>query len=575
MCSILGIFDLAPGDDPDALRPQALACSVRQRHRGPDWSGVYSAPSGLLVHERLAIVDPAGGAQPIVSADGALALAVNGEIYNHRELRDELASEAEASGSEPWDWQTGSDCEVILPLWRDHGAAGLARLNGIFAFALLEAESGRWVVARDPVGVIPLYWGRDEAGRCWVASELKAIVDRCPAPEAFPPGHVWDSAVGELRPFRAREWRAYEAVRGRTIEPAELRAALEDAVHRQLMSDVPYGVLLSGGLDSSIVAACAARFARRRIEDDDQSEAWWPRLHSFAIGLEGSPDLEAAERAAAHIGTQHHGFTYTFEEGLDALPDVIRHIETYDVTTIRASTPMFLLARRIRAMGVKMVLSGEGADEVFGGYLYFHKAPSPEAFHEETVSKVEALHMYDCLRANKSMAAWGVEARVPFLDLEFLDFAMSIDPAQRMPAFGPHEEGTPGTDAVRIEKALLRQAFEGVLPDEILWRQKEQFSDGVGYGWIDGLKAHAARVVSPGELAAAAERFPLNPPLTAEGYLYRSIFETHFPGEAAARTVPGGPSIACSTPAAIAWDAAFAAAADPSGRAVSGVHRGG
>lgn len=608
MCSILGIFDLPAGDDLDALRPLALACSARQRHRGPDWSGVFAAPGGILVHERLAIVDPAGGAQPILAADGSLALAVNGEIYNHRELRDALDEEARAASAEPWDYQTGSDCEVILPLWRAHGAAGLARLNGIFAFALLEPATGRWVVARDPVGVIPLYWGVDAEGRRWVASELKALVDRCEAPEAFPPGHLFDSARGVLEPFRPRSWRpvrapaegggtfassetdpaaaatggsreardARPAIPTRDVSPRELREALEAAVHRQLMSDVPYGVLLSGGLDSSIVAACAARFARRRVEDDDRTEAWWPRLHSFAIGLEGSPDLAAAARVAEHLGTAHHGFTYTFEEGLDALPDVIRHIETYDVTTIRASTPMFLLARRIRAMGVKMVLSGEGADEVFGGYLYFHRAPNAAAFHEESVRKVEALHLYDCLRANKSMAAWGVEARVPFLDLDFLDLAMEIDPALRMPLAAPEagidaETGTP----VRVEKALLRRAFDGALPPEILWRQKEQFSDGVGYGWIDGLKAHAARVVSAGDLAGAAERFPVNPPTTAEGYLYRSIFEAHFPGDAAARTVPGGPSIACSTPAALAWDASFATAADPSGRAVKGVHRGG
>lgn len=576
MCSILGIFDLAPGDDPDLLRPQALACSARQRHRGPDWSGVHVGGSGLMVHERLAIVDPAGGAQPIVADDGSLALAVNGEIYNHRELREALDAEAAARGEAGWTYRTGSDCEVILPLWKAHGAEGLARLNGIYAFALLEPATGRWVVARDPVGVIPLYWGRDEDGRAWVASELKALADRCLEPEAFPPGQVYDSAVGELRPFRSRPWRSYGAVVGRDLAPPALRTALEAAVHRQLMSDVPYGVLLSGGLDSSIVAACAARFARHRVEDDDRSEAWWPRLHSFAIGLEGSPDLAAAARVAAHLGTAHHGFTFTFEEGLDALPDVIRHIETYDVTTIRASTPMFLLARRIRAMGVKMVLSGEGADEVFGGYLYFHRAPDPEAFHDETVRKVEALHQFDCLRANKSMAAWGVEARVPFLDLEFLDLAMSIDPARRMPAVAPELGRDPATGGpVRIEKALLRRAFEGVLPPEILWRQKEQFSDGVGYGWIDGLKAHAARVITAHDMAGVGERYPVNPPATAEGYLYRRIFETHFPGDAAARTVPGGPSIACSTPAALAWDAAFAAAADPSGRAVAGVHRAG
>jgi asparagine synthase (glutamine-hydrolysing) len=584
MCSILGLFDLAPGDDPAALRPTLLACSARQRHRGPDWSGVHLSPRGALVHERLAIVDPAGGAQPILSADGRYALAVNGEIYNHRALRDEMdpaadrgegEGEGEGEGAR-WAYQTGSDCEVILPLWLRHGAEGLARLNGIYAFALLDSTTGHWVIARDPVGVIPLYWGRDEAGRCWVASELKAIADRCEAPEVFPPGHVYDSASGRLQAFRPRPWTEFGAVTGRAISPTTLREGLEAAVHRQLMSDVPYGVLLSGGLDSSIVAACAARFARRRVEDNDLSEAWWPRLHSFAVGLEGSPDLAAAARVAAHLGTAHHGFTYTFEEGLDALPDVIRHIETYDVTTIRASTPMFLLARRIRAMGVKMVLSGEGADEVFGGYLYFHKAPNAEAFHEESVRKVENLHLYDCLRANKSMAAWGVEARVPFLDLDFLDLAMSIDPALRMPDHAPEAGVDAATGApLRVEKALLRRAFEGALPHDILWRQKEQFSDGVGYGWIDGLRAHAARQVSAEALAAAHERFPVNTPTTAEAYLYREIFEGVFPGEAAARTVPGGPSIACSTPAALAWDAAFAASADPSGRAIREIHRSG
>ncbi len=572
MCSILGIFDLAPGDDPAALRPLALACSARQRHRGPDWSGVHTGPNGILVHERLAIVDPAGGAQPIVAADGSMVLAVNGEIYNHRALRASLA----AGFEEPWPYRTGSDCEVILPLWRGHGVEGVSRLNGIFAFALLEPATGMWVVARDPVGVVPLYWGRDQDGRRWVASELKALVDRCIEVEIFPPGHVYDSATDQLTPFRARPWRERATTVGNRADPHRLRMALEDAVHRQLMGDVPYGVLLSGGLDSSVVAACAARFARSRIEDDDRSEAWWPRLHSFAIGLEGSPDLAAAEVVATHLGTAHHGFTYTFEEGLDALPDVIRHVESYDVTTVRASTPMYLLARRIRAMGVKMVLSGEGADEIFGGYLYFHRAPNPEAFHEESVRKVEALHLYDCLRANKSMAAWGVEARVPFLDLEFLDLAMSIDAAHRMPAPAPEVGLDPATGAPpRVEKALLRRAFEGVIPHEILWRQKEQFSDGVGYGWIDGLRAHAASGVTAAELAGAAERFPVNAPSTAEGYLYRRIFEEHFPGDAAARTVAGGPSIACSTPEALNWDESFAGNADPSGRAVAGVHQAG
>lgn len=555
MCSILGLFDTTPGADVTPLRPLALSLSARQRHRGPDWSGVYSEPRCLLVHERLAIVDPAGGAQPLLSGDGRLALAVNGEIYNHRELERGL--------TQPYDFQSGSDCEVINALYLEAGAAGIARLNGIYAFALWDSQQGRYLVARDPLGVCPLYWGHDGDGRLWVASEMKALARHCADVAPFPPGHVYDSATGELEFFHSRDWRDYDAVAGKTVEPQQLREAFEQAVHRQLMTDVPYGVLLSGGLDSSLVAACAARFARQRVEDDDRAEAWWPRLHSFAIGLEGSPDLAAAEVAAKALGTVHHGFTYRFEEGLDALPDVIRHIESYDVTTIRASTPMYLLARRIKAMGVKMVLSGEGSDEIFGGYLYFHKAPDARAFHEECVRKIGALHQYDCLRANKAMMAWGVEARVPFLDLEFLDLAMGMDATAKMAGKG------------RIEKAVLREAFEGALPKEILWRQKEQFSDGVGYGWIDGLKAKAEAYVSDAMMAQAPLRFPINPPLTKEAYWYRDLFEREFPGDACARTVPGGKSIACSSPVALEWDAAFAKMADPSGRAVKDVHLAG
>ncbi len=552
MCSILGIFGLQSGDDMPGLRRLALELSQRQRHRGPDWSGVHTDDGAILVHERLAIVDPAGGSQPLRSADGTLVLAVNGEIYNHRELERALA--------QPYAFQTKSDCEVINALYREHGASGVAKLNGIFAFALWDSSARRFVIARDPIGVCPLYWGHDSAGRVCVASEMKALVGVCADVATFPPGHYFDSSEGKLVRYYEKAWRDYAATEGVTIAPADLRDAFEKAVHRQLMTDVPYGVLLSGGLDSSLVAACAARFARHRVEEDDQSEAWWPRLHSFAIGLNGSPDLAAAEIAAKSLGTVHHGFEYTFEEGLDALPEVIRHIESYDVTSIRASTPMYLLARRIKAMGVKMVLSGEGSDEIFGGYLYFHKAPNAKEFHEETVRKIDALHLYDCLRANKSMMAWGVEARVPFLDLEFLDVAMSIDAKAKMAGNG------------RIEKAMLREAFEGALPDSILWRQKEQFSDGVGYGWIDGLKAHAEAQVADREFAAAAARFPVNPPQTKEAYLYRRIFEQHFPGAACAETIPGGKSIACSSPAAIAWDPAFAKSADPSGRAVAGVH---
>ncbi|HBN54604.1 MAG TPA: asparagine synthase B [Stenotrophomonas sp.] len=555
MCSIFGIFGLQPGDDLQAMRRQALEQSQRQRHRGPDWSGVYVDERAILVHERLAIVDPAGGSQPLLSEDGALALAVNGEIYNHRELKQELA--------QPYAFQTGSDCEVINALYReDEPASFLNRLNGIFAFALWDKATGRAIIARDPIGVVPLYWGHDKQGRLCVASEMKSLADTCADVAQFPPGHWYDSATGELTRYYERPWRDYDAVQGVEVSKQELREAFEAAVHRQLMTDVPYGVLLSGGLDSSLVAAVAARYARHRIEDGDRSEAWWPRLHSFAIGLAGSPDLAAAKIAADMLGTVHHGFEYTFEEGLDALPEVIRHIETYDVTTIRASTPMFLLARRIKAMGVKMVLSGEGSDEIFGGYLYFHKAPNAREFHEELVRKLDALNNYDCLRANKSMMAWGVEPRVPFLDRAFLDVAMRMDASHKM------VDKASG----RIEKAVLREAFEGYLPKEILWRQKEQFSDGVGYGWIDGLKAHAEAQVSDRELAAADKRFPYNPPQTKEAYYYRSLFEQFYPTPAAAETVPGGKSIACSSPAAIAWDASFATMADPSGRAVAGVH---
>jgi asparagine synthase (glutamine-hydrolysing) len=571
MCSILGIFGLQASDDSHQLRRRALELSQRQRHRGPDWSGVHQDEGAILVHERLAIVDPAGGSQPLRSEDGGLILAVNGEIYNHRELEKQL--------TKPYSFQTGSDCEVINALYRSEEdvSTWLNALNGIFAFALWDRAKQRYLIARDPMGVCPLYWGHDSDGRLCVASEMKALADICADVAQFPPGHYYDSALEgagtqadggpgpALRRYYEKPWRDYAATQDVEVAKQDLREAFERAVHRQLMTDVPYGVLLSGGLDSSLVAAVAARYARHRVEEDDKAEAWWPRLHSFAIGLEGSPDLAAAEIAAKALGTVHHGFTYTFEEGLDALPEVIRHIETYDVTTIRASTPMFLLARRIKAMGVKMVLSGEGSDEVFGGYLYFHKAPNAREFHEETIRKLDALYNYDCLRANKSMMAWGVEPRVPFLDVEFLDVAMRMDARFKM-------AGTGADGRRRIEKAILREAFEGYLPKEILWRQKEQFSDGVGYGWIDGLKAHAEAQVSDRVFAAAASRFPVNPPQTKEAYLYRHVFEQFFPGVACAQTVPGGKSIACSSPAAIAWDAAFAKMADPSGRAVTGVH---
>ena len=565
MCSILGVFDFRSGTDISLLRPLALSLSAQQRHRGPDWSGVHVDQAAILVHERLAIVDPAGGSQPLRSLDGQLVLAVNGEIYNHRALEKHL--------SESYAFQTKSDCEVINALYAECADVGawIDRINGIFALALWDRARQRVVIARDHMGVCPLYWGHDGDGRLWVASEMKALARICDDVAAFPPGHWYDSATGECVKYYDKPWRDYDAVAGVAVSAQELREAFESAVHRQMMSDVPYGVLLSGGLDSSLVAACAARFARKRVEEDDQTEAWWPRLHSFAIGLERSPDLAAAEIAAEALGTVHHGFKYTFEEGLDALPEVIRHVETYDVTTIRASTPMYLLARRIKAMGVKMVLSGEGSDEIFGGYLYFHKAPNARAFHEELVRKLDALHSYDCLRANKSMMAWGVEPRVPFLDVEFMDVAMRMDAQFKMVDQG--RAGIGPDRARRIEKAVLREAFEGYLPKEILWRQKEQFSDGVGYGWIDGLKAHAETHVGDREFATAAGRFPINTPQTKEAYFYRCLFERAFPSDACARTVPGGKSIACSSSAAIAWDAAFANAADPSGRSIAGVHQ--
>jgi len=552
MCGFFGIYD--PQGQAEALRPLALRQARLLRHRGPDWSGVYADAHMVLAHERLAIVDVAHGAQPLLSCDGAQVLAVNGEIYNHRELR---------RGFPDYAFATDSDCEVILPLWRAQGAAFLNVLNGMFAFVLWDRARGDWLIARDPMGIVPLYTGRDEHGRLYVASEMKALIGVCVEIEVFPPGHFLTRGMQAPAPYYAPEWRDYEAVRDGPAEPLVLRQTLERAVHRHLMTDVPYGVLLSGGLDSSLVAAITARFAARRVEDDDRSEAWWPRLHTFAIGLEGSPDLAAAEQVATLLGTAHHGFHFTVQEGLDALSDVIYHVESYDVTTVRASTPMYLLARRIRAMGIKMVLSGEGSDELFGGYLYFHMAPDDREFHDELVRKLDALHLYDCARANKAMAAWGVEARVPFLDREFIDAAMRTAPSAKRPGAG------------RMEKAILREAGRGLLQDAILWRQKEQFSDGVGYGWIDALKAHAEASISDAQMAMAARRYAVNTPASKEAYLYRSLFERHFPGEAAARLVPGGPSIACSTPTAFRWSQAFADCNDPSGRAVAAVHRHG
>ena len=543
--------------------------SQKIRHRGPDWSGIYCGGSAILAHERLSIVDPESGGQPLYSPDRKQVLAVNGEIYNHQDIRRRFAGQ--------YDFLTGSDCEVILALWKEwrqtlplplpcRAGQGegllcsfLEQLSGIFAFVLYDEERNEFLIARDPIGVIPLYIGYDSDGTIYVASELKALEGQCERYEPFPPGHYLYVNEG-LKKYYRRDWMQYDAVKDNPASVSAIHDALEDAVRRQLMSDVPYGVLLSGGLDSSVISAIAQKFSEHRIEDGSKTRAYWPRLHSFAVGLKGAPDLTKARLVADHIGTVHHEINYTIQEGLDAISDVIYYIETYDVTTVRASTPMYLLARVIRSMGIKMVLSGEGADEIFGGYLYFHKAPSAKDFHEETVRKLTKLHLYDCLRANKSLSAWGVEGRVPFLDKEFLDVAMRTNPEAKM---------CPGQT---IEKKIVREAFADLLPDAVAWRQKEQFSDGVGYSWIDTLKNITSRAVTDEQMAHAAERFPINPPKNKEEYYYRSIFAEHFPSDSAARSVPSEASVACSTAVALEWDAAFAGLNDPSGRAVKGVH---
>jgi asparagine synthase (glutamine-hydrolysing) len=551
MCGIVCAFDLKKS--AQELRPQLLEMSKRIRHRGPDWSGIYCGDKAILAHERLAIVDPQSGQQPLYSKDGKLVLAVNGEIYNHQSIRDRQA------GS--YEFLTKSDCEVILSLYREKGINFIEDLNGIFAFALYDIENDVYLIARDHEGIIPLYMGWDHNGTFYVASEMKALEGFCETIKSFPPGQYFYSKDGELKTWYKRDWMEYDAVKNNTSNIDELRSALESAVKRQLMTDVPYGVLLSGGLDSSIVSAIAKKFASQRVESGDKQGAWWPQLHSFAVGLKGAPDLLAAKKVADHIGTVHHEINFTVQEGLDAVRDVIYHIETYDVTTVRASTPMYLLARVIKSMGIKMVLSGEGADEIFGGYLYFHKAPNAEELHKETVRKLSKLHMYDCLRANKSLSAWGVEGRVPFLDKEFMDVAMRLNPKDKL-------SGTVG----RIEKWILRKAFEDYLPEEVAWRQKEQFSDGVGYSWIDTLKELTSQQVTDEQMSHAAERFPINPPMTKEEYYYRSIFEEHFPSQTAAQTVPSEKSVACSTAIALEWDEAFKNMNDPSGRAVKSVH---
>lgn len=553
MCGIAAILNIRK-QTPE-LREKALAMARKIRHRGPDWSGIYCGGSAILAHERLSIVDPQSGGQPLYSPDKKVVLAVNGEIYNHREIRKEYAGK--------YDFQTGSDCEVILALYQEYGIHFLEKLNGIFAFALYDSEKDEFLIARDPIGVIPLYIGYDSDGKVYCASELKALEGFCERYEPFLPGHCYYSKDGKMARWYVRDWTQYEAVADAPASVSALREGLEKAVREQLMSDVPYGVLLSGGLDSSVISAIAKRYAARRVETDGKMAAWWPQLHSFAIGLEGAPDLAKAREVADFIGTVHHEIHYTIQEGLDALRDVIYYIETYDVTTVRASTPMYLLARVIKSMGIKMVLSGEGADEIFGGYLYFHKAPDARAFHEETVRKLSKLYLYDCLRANKSLAAWGVEGRVPFLDKEFLDVAMRLNPKAKM---------CPGKT---IEKKIVREAFADLLPESVAWRQKEQFSDGVGYSWIDTLKEFTAKEVSDEQMAHAAERFPVNPPRNKEEYYYRSIFEEHFPSESAAKSVPSVPSVACSTAEALAWDKAFQHINEPSGRAVTDVHEEG
>ncbi|TAM97080.1 MAG: asparagine synthase B [Chitinophagaceae bacterium] len=550
MCGIIGVFDIKTGTAK--LRPQVLKMAKKIRHRGPDWSGIFSCDKAILAHERLAIVDPTSGKQPLKSSDGKLVLTVNGEIYNHQELHKQTPD---------YEFQTHSDCEIILALYQKKGIHFLEDLNGIYAFALYDQEKDAYLIARDHIGIIPLYMGWDEDENFYVASELKSLEGICVRFEEFLPGHYLYSKEG-TKPQRwyKRDWEKYDNVKDNHSDIAVLREGLEKAVHRQMMSDVPYGVLLSGGLDSSIIAAVTKKFAAMRIESGDKEQAWYPQLHSFAVGLEGSPDLAAARRAADHIGTIHHEIHFTIQEGLDAVSDVIYHLETYDVTTVRASTPMYLMARVIKSMGIKMVLSGEGSDELFGGYLYFHKAPTPKDFHEETVRKLSKLHLYDCLRANKSLASWGVEGRVPFLDKEFMDIAMRLNPKDKMAKDG------------KMEKWILRKAFEDYLPEDIAWRQKEQFSDGVGYSWIDTLKQIASEKVSDNALAHAEEKFPINPPMNKEEYYYRTLFHEHFPSDAAAKCVPSVPSVACSTAEALAWDPSFKNMNDPSGRAVNKVH---
>ncbi|CAD6509745.1 asparagine synthase B [Candidatus Profftia tarda] len=547
MCSIFAVLDLKT--DPMKLQKKAIELSGLMRHRGPDCFGLYASDHAILAHERLSIVDIKNGAQPLYNAAHTQALAVNGEIYNHQELRRLLKNS--------YKFQTSSDCEVILALYAQKGSDFLNDLNGMFAFIIYDADKQRYLIGRDHLGIIPLYMGYDEHSNFYLASEMKALIPICCTIKEFPPGSYMSSEEGKIHRYYYRNWFKFENIKYNISYPHQVKNALEDAVRNHLMSEVPYGVLLSGGLDSSIIAAITKKFMTSHAGYDQNTAILQSQLHSFAVGLEDSPDLKAAHVVAKHLGIIHHEINFTIEEGLDAIRDVIYHIETYDVTTIRASVPMYLMARRIKDMGIKMVLSGEGADEVFGGYLYFHKAPNSQEFHEETVRKLLSLHKYDCVRANKSMSAWGLEARVPFLDKKFLDVAMSLNPKDKMCGNG------------KIEKYIMRKCFSSYLPHSIAWRQKEQFSDGVGYTWIDILKNTASQQISNKMLSNAHEIFPYNTPLSKEGYLYRKIFAEMFPVPGAAECVPIGRSVACSSGRAAEWDESFRTIDDPSGRSVS------
>jgi len=550
MCGILAALGCI--DVSQAKRARILELSRRLRHRGPDWSGISHHGNCFLAHQRLAIVDPTSGNQPLYNEDRTIVVTVNGEIYNHEELRKKLGSHK---------FRTRSDCEVIAHLYEAYGEDFVNMLDGMFSFVLLDTRDNSFIAARDAIGITPLYtgWGLD--GSIWFASEMKALNDDCERFECFPPGHIYSSKLGGYKRWYNPPWYS-EDIPSTPYDPLVLREAFEKAVLKRLMTDVPFGVLLSGGLDSSLVAAVASRY----LAGTEVARQWGAKLHTFCIGLQGSPDLKAAKEVADYLGSFHHEFDFTVQEGIDAIEEVIYHVETYDVTTIRASTPMFLMSRKIKSLGVKMVLSGEGSDEIFGGYLYFHKAPNKEELHRETCRKIKSLHLYDCLRANKSTSAWGVEARVPFLDKEFINISMGIDPEWKMVR----------PDLGRIEKWVLRKAFDDAenpyLPKHILYRQKEQFSDGVGYSWIDGLKEHAANHVTDMMMANAKYIYPENTPMTKEAYYYRMIFERFFPQNAARLTVPGGPSVACSTAKALEWDAAWSRNPDPSGRAALGVH---